>query len=226
MSPVLKSIDQIDFTPRPTHSSARANESSTVSLSAASWRRMSLGRGITASHTCRRARQPSSACLSRRPPSKLNGSVTKAMTSAPCPRRRSRPRSGEAPPPVPPPIPARRKTRSQSLTTAAIFSRSASAASRPSSGSPPAPRPRVDAHADQHLVLHGRARKRLVSVLMTGELQAVEVLHLEAVDGVGSGAADADQLDRHVAVGEQRAWCSRGSSFRSIKRFRRSRRAA
>ena len=166
MSPVLESIDQIDFTPLPIHSSARANESSTVSFSAASCRRMSFGSGITASHDFLRASRPSSACLRRRPPSKLKGSVTKAITRAPCSAAISA-TVGEAPPPVPPPIPARMNTRSQSLTTAAIFSRSSSAASRPSSGSPPAPRPRVVPMPIRTLSCTGELESAWLSVLIT-----------------------------------------------------------
>ena len=132
----------MDFTPRPIHSSARANETSTLVSSAPSWSRMSFGSGMTASQTLRSASIPSSACLSRRPPSKLKGSVTNAMTSAPDSAAISA-TIGIAPLPVPPPMPAMRKTRSQPFTTWVIFSRSASAASRPRSGSPPAPRPRV-----------------------------------------------------------------------------------
>ena len=89
------------------------------------------------------------------------------------------------------------------MTTAAIFSRSASAASRPSSGSPPAPEAAGDAHADQDLVLDRRARERLVVGVDDRQLEPVEVLHLEPVDRVGAGAADADQLDRDVSVGQQ-----------------------
>ncbi len=102
--PVRNSIDQIDFTPRPIHASARANASSTPVSSPHSCSRMSLDSGMTASHVRRSAARPSSACFSRRPPSKLNGMVTKAMTSAPCSVATSA-TIGAAPLPVPPPMP-------------------------------------------------------------------------------------------------------------------------
>ena len=125
------------------------------------------------------------------------------MTRAPCSAAISA-TIGAAPLPVPPPMPARRKTRSQSFTTAAIFSRSASAASPAELGIAARAQAAGDAHADQDLVLDGRARQRLMVGVDHRQLQPLEILHLQPVDGVGAGAAHADELDGDVAVGEQR----------------------
>jgi hypothetical protein len=103
-----------------------------------------------------------------------------------------------------------RNTRSQSLTTWRFFAiglgRLAAdvgiAAGAQAAG---------DAHADEDLVLHRRAGERLIIGVDHRHLQALEIFHLEPVDRIGAGAADADQLDRDVAVGQER--CSRGSSF-------------
>jgi len=108
-----------------------------------------------ASQTLRSACRPSSACFKRRPPSKLNGSVTNAITSAPdsaaisatvgdAPLARPAAHAGDEKHEVaifhPPP---------------AIFSRSASARLaaelRVAAGAEAA----RDAHADEHLVLDG-----------------------------------------------------------------------
>ena len=51
------------------------------------------------------------------------------------------------------------------------------------------------------LVQQGRASLELGEV--GGELETVEILHFQAVDGVGAGAAEADDLDGDAAVGEQ-----------------------
>ena len=59
-----------------------------------------------------------------------------------------------------------------------------------------------DRGADQHLFLHGRGGEGLAIGVDDGELEPVEILHLEAVDDIGAGAADAHHLDGDAAVGE------------------------
>src|SRR5207253_1486848 len=49
-------------------------------------------------------------------------------------------------------------------------------------------------------VLHRRARERLMVRVDHRELQTLEVLHLQAIDGIRARAADADELDRDVAI--------------------------
>jgi len=60
-----------------------------------------------------------------------------------------------------------------------------------------------DAHADKHLILHRRARERLMIGVDHRELQPLKVFHFEAVHGVGTGAADTDKFNRNAAVSEE-----------------------
>src|ERR1019366_6692267 len=64
------------------------------------------------------------------------------------------------------------------------------------------PEPARRPHTDQHLVLHRGARESLVVGVDHRELEALEALHLQPVDGVRAGAAHADELDGHAAVAE------------------------
>ena len=109
---------------------------------------------------------------------------------------------GEAPPPVPPPMPAMMKTRSQSFTTVGDLLAVVLGGLAPEVGIAAGAEPAGRAHPDQDLVLDGRTRKRLAVGVDDRELEALEALHLQAVDGVRAGPADAHQLDGDVAVAE------------------------
>ena len=102
----------------------------------------SLGIAITVSTDFFSSSRPSSAWSRRRRPSKPNGFVTTATTSAPSSAARPA-MIGEAPVPVPPPRPAVTNTMSAPTSASSSRSVSSSAASRPISGLAPAPRPRV-----------------------------------------------------------------------------------
>ena len=106
------------------------------------FRSLSFGITISASTLSRSCSIPRLACLMRRRPSKVNGSVTTATTSAPVsfaiPAM-----TGAAPVPVPPPIPAAMKTMSAPSTTERSSSRDSIADLQPISGSDPAPSPFV-----------------------------------------------------------------------------------
>jgi hypothetical protein len=63
-----------------------------------------------------------------------------------------------------------------------------------------------DAHADEDLVLHRRAREGLIVGVDHRHLQALEIFHLEPIHGIRARAADTDEFDRDVFVGQEAAF--------------------
>src|SRR5262249_9163680 len=141
----------------------------------------------------RRRAIPSSAARRRRVPSKSNGLVTTPTVRAPA-ARACLATTGAAPVPVPPPIPAGRNTSSPPPTL-----------SPPPSGLPPAPPPALrpasrteplgqlvaDAHVHRRLAPH----EGLGVGVDRDKLDTVDSGINHAVDGIATGAADADHLD-------------------------------
>jgi hypothetical protein len=59
-----------------------------------------------------------------------------------------------------------------------------------------------DRRTDKNFVLHRRIAEGLMVGVDHRHLEAVEVLHLETVNRVGAGAADAHDFNRDRAIGE------------------------
>ena len=117
---VIRSV--MPWTPESNTWSALRKASITLTLRSEICSSRSLGMTISVSHSWRRESMPSSACVARFLPSKLNGRVTTPMVSAPS-LRAMLAMTGAPPVPVPPPSPAVTKTMSAPLSTSSISSR-------------------------------------------------------------------------------------------------------
>mmetsp|Transcript_19843 Transcript_19843/g.32232 ORF Transcript_19843/g.32232 Transcript_19843/m.32232 type:complete len:423 (-) Transcript_19843:367-1635(-) len=141
-SPATVMMSEIPCTPCRSTSSARRNASCSGVPSSTTSSRRSLGMTMSVSTLLRSASIASIACVARRRPSKVKGSVTTPTVRLPASRDR-RATTGAEPLPVPPPMPAVTNTRSAPCTALVIMSLDSSAAFSPSSGLPPVPKPRV-----------------------------------------------------------------------------------
>ena len=102
---------------------------------------------------------------------------------------------GAAPVPVPPPSPAVTNTMSAPLRASLMSSRDSAAAPCPICGFAPAPRPLVRLRADVQLEVGVGHLERLGVRVRGDELHAGQAGVDHPVDGIGSTAADADDLD-------------------------------
>ncbi len=103
--------------------------------------------------------------------------------------------TGAAPVPVPPPSPAVTNTMSAPLSASLMSSRDSAAAPWPICGFAPAPRPLVSVDADVQLQVGVRHLERLGVRVGRDELHAGQTGIDHPVHGIGSTAADADDLD-------------------------------
>ena len=200
--PVRNSIDQIDFTPRPIHSSARAKGIEHARVVAALLQQDVVGQGDDrVADPAQRGEallgllQPPAALETERHGDK--GDDERALLR----RHLGHDRGGAAARAA---RPCRRAgTRGRNpCTTAAIFSRSASAASRPRAGSPPAPRPRVTPLPMSTLSCTGDVDSAWRSVLMTASWSRSRFSILSRSTALEPAPPTPTQLDGDGPVGE------------------------
>ena len=138
---------------------------------------------------------PSCAWRERCEPSNSNGRVTTPTVSAPISFLAISAITGAAPVPVPPPSPAVTNTMSAPLSASLMSSRDSAAAPWPICGLAPAPRPLVSSWPMFSLMSASVIWSAWASVLHGDELDAGEPGVDHPVHGIGSTAADTDDLD-------------------------------